>query len=416
MDRTVLHCDCNGFYASVACIKRPFLNKVPMAVCGDPDSRHGIILAKNEIAKQYGVITAETVWQARKKCPDLVLVSPDREEYQYYSKMVNQVYLEYTDMVEPFGIDESWMDVTGSRMLFGDGVTIANELRQRIQKEIGLTISVGVSFNKIFAKLGSDYKKPNATTLISRDNYKQIVWPLPVSNLLYIGKSANSVLRNMRIRTIGELAQADKSKLNRHLGKLGESIWEYANGLEDSPVRRYSELQEIKSVGNGMTFRRNLDGLDDIKIGVYSLCDTVAARLRKYGLKCSGIQVQIKDPQFHVTSRQTVLPYSTCLARELSEAALRLIVDEWDLSVPIRMLTITGIYLKDDNSEEQTDFFYQETHKKEKKQTRLETAMDSIRGKYGKGAIQLGVVLKNDVGIRLSQEEMDTAPQNKEKS
>ena len=189
MDRTILHCDCNGFYASVECYFHPELKKVPMAVCGDPESRHGIILAKNELAKGYGVITAETVWQAKRKCPSLVLVPPRRKDYVAFSRRINAIYQEYTDLVEPFGIDESWLDVTASRRLFGDGKTIADTLRRRIREEVGVTISVGVSFNKVFAKLGSDYQKPDATTIIDRENFRQIVWPLPVEALLFVGKS-----------------------------------------------------------------------------------------------------------------------------------------------------------------------------------------------------------------------------------
>ena len=254
MERTILHCDCNGFFASVECVHRPELKEVPMAVCGDPENRHGIILAKNELAKQYGVTTAETIWQAKRKCPQLVLVAPHHDEYAHYSRLVNEIYQQYTDRVEPFGIDESWLDVTGCEELFGDGVTIAETLRRRVREEIGLTISVGVSFNKIFAKLGSDYKKPDATTVITRENFRQIVWPLPVGSLLYVGRAAQESLRRIGVTTIGELAQAEQKNLQLALGKLGEQLWVYANGMDESPVHRTDEKREVKSVGNGMTF------------------------------------------------------------------------------------------------------------------------------------------------------------------
>ncbi|MEG2852280.1 MAG: DNA polymerase IV, partial [Hydrogenoanaerobacterium sp.] len=185
-ERTILHCDLNGFFASVECLLRPELRTVPMAVCGDPTMRHGIILAKNELAKKYNITTAETIWQAQRKCPQLVLVQPHHDEYYKYSCLVNEIYRRYTDLVEPFGIDESWLDITGTIHLFGDGKTVADKLREVVEHELGLTISVGVSFNKIYAKLGSDYKKPNATTVISQQNYKEIVYPLPVNSLLYV--------------------------------------------------------------------------------------------------------------------------------------------------------------------------------------------------------------------------------------
>lgn len=399
MERTILHCDCNGFFASVACIKQPELKKVPMAVCGDPESRHGIILAKNELAKGYGIQTAETVWQAKQKCPQLVLVPPEHDEYHHYSKLVNLIYQEYTDLVEPFGIDESWLDVTGSKRLFGDGKTIADQLRKRIREEIGLTISVGVSFNKVFAKLGSDYRKPDATTVISRQNYQEVVYPLPVSALLYVGKNAQETLRHMGVTTIGELARSDKARLHLALGKLGESIWEYANGLEDSPVRHVDDQREIKSVGNGMTFRRNLLGEEDIRVGIKALSDTVGSRLRRYGLKCYGVQLQIKDPDFKVISRQKQLPHATDLTRELAQAAWELVEQSWNLQKPIRMLTVTALNLTERDEGFQTDLFAPQAVQQNERTQKLERAMDAVRARYGKDALRFGDVMKNDLGI-----------------
>ena len=221
-DRTILHCDCNGFYASVECLLHPELWEVPMAVCGDPDSRHGIILAKNQLAKECGVVTAETIWQPRQKCPVLTLVPPHRQEYVKYSRILNGIYEGYTDLVEPFGIDESWLDVTGTLHLFGDGPAIADRLRAEVRRETGLTISVGVSFNKIFAKLGSDYKKPDAVTVFTRENYKDRVWPLPVEDLLYVGRATRRKLYERNIKTIGALAMTDPKWLHAWFGKWGD--------------------------------------------------------------------------------------------------------------------------------------------------------------------------------------------------
>ncbi len=401
-DRTILHCDCNGFYASVECILRPELKKVPMAVCGDPESRHGIILAKNELAKRYQIKTAETIWQAKRKCPQLTLVPTHHDEYAKYSRLVNQIYQQYTDLVEPFSIDESWLDVTGSRLLFGDGKTIADTLRRRVREELGLTISAGVSFNKIFAKMGSDYKKPDATTVISRENYKQIVWALPVTDLLFVGKSVNEQLKKMGIATIGELAACEKSLLVRRLGKMGETLSAYANGLDDSPVRSIYDEREIKSVGNGMTFKRDLVGLEDIRIGILSLADSVAARMRKQGVKCLTVQVMIRDPNFQTITRQKTLDVPTCLAKELAQIALDLMKQEWNLRKPIRMITITGTNLVDaKEAGEQLTFFSgtQRLYKREK-QEKLETTIDAVREKFGRRSIGAAGILKNDLGIK----------------
>ena len=237
MDRTILHCDCNAYYASVECIARPELRSVPMAVCGDPESRRGIILAKNELAKGYGIVTAETVWQAKRKCPELVLVAPHREAYKEYCQKINKIYAEYTSKVEAFSIDESWLDVTGSLHLFGSGKEIADALRARIRRELNLTVSVGVSFNKVFAKLGSDYKKADATTVITRENFKDILYPLPVTDMLFVGRKTASALQKIGVTTIGALAALKRTEIAKLLGRSGELIWEYANGLDESPVR-----------------------------------------------------------------------------------------------------------------------------------------------------------------------------------
>lgn len=399
MDKTILHCDLNGFFASVECLFRPELTKVPMAVAGNPENRHGIILAKNELAKKFGVQTAETIWQAKRKCPELVLVPPHREEYVKYSKLANQIYERFTDLVEPFGIDESWLDVTGVRHIFGNGKEIADTLRQTVKTELGLTVSVGVSFNKIFAKLGSDYKKPDATTVIFRENYKEIVHPLPATALLFVGKSANDALGKLSIKTIGDLANSSKALVASRLGKTGGMIWDYANGLDDSPVKPAGESRDVQSVGNGITFKRNLANINDITTGVYALADEVAYRMRKYGLKCRVVAVTIKDPYFKTIQRQKTLYNPTHLAKEIAENAISLIKSSWRMGAPIRMLTVTASNLVDESEiHEQISLFGADNEQK-KKQERLETAMDKIRNKYGKNAVLSGGTLGNDLGI-----------------
>lgn len=398
MERTILHCDLNGFYAAVECIFRPELKTVPMAVAGNPENRHGIILAKNELAKKYKVQTAETVWQAKKKCPELVLVPPHHDEYGRYSRLVNKIYEEFTDLVEPFGIDESWLDVTGVYNLFGSGVEIADKIRSTVKKRLGLTVSVGVSFNKIFAKLGSDYKKPDATTLISRDNYKKIVWALPVSDLLYVGKSARETLSKMYINTIGELANSSRENIVKQLGKMGEMIHDYANGIDDSPVRPARERRDIKSVGNGMTFQHDLVGFEEIKTEVLALADEVASRMRRYGVKCSVVSVTIKDPHFKSISRQKTLVSPTHITKEIIDVAMELIRSCWNEKAPIRAITVTGAHLTpSERVIEQLTIFGDKYSLNKEKLEKLDNAVDKIREKYGKQSIGLGSLINEDI-------------------
>lgn len=399
MERTILHCDLNAFYASVECLFRPELKQVPMAVGGDAQSRRGIILAKNELAKRCGVVTAENIWQARQKCPELVVVPPQHHQYWKYSQLVNQIYVRFTDKVEPFGIDESWLDVTGSLQLFGSGREIADQIRAMVRNELGLTVSVGVSFNKILAKLGSDYQKPDATTVIDRDNFRDIMSTLPVTDLLFVGRAAAVTLTRLGIKTIGQLAECDKQLLAAKLGKMGEKIHEYANGIDDSPVAAASDHREAKSVGNGMTFRRNLIGLDDITAGVSALADSVATRLRRHGLKCHTVQVTIRDPQFKTISRQKRLPRPTHLSREIEAAALDIIRGAWKLDKPIRMLTITGLQLVSEDYPDQPSLFGDADDQQRDKLEKLEGALDAIRGRFGRDSISFGASVVDDLGL-----------------
>ena len=398
MDRYILHCDCNSFFASVETVLDPSIGKGPMAVCGDPESRHGIILAKNEAAKKFGVQTAETIWQAKRKCPDLLLVPPHHDEYVRFSKRINAIYDRYTDLVEPFGIDESWLDITGSAHLFGTPMEIADMLRKEVYEEIGLTISVGVSFNKVFAKLGSDYQKPNATTQITRENFKQIVWPLPSTNLLYVGKSAQKVLSSYRINTIGQIAAASRELLSSRLGKMGEMLHDYANGIDDSPVRPSCEPREVKSIGNGTTFRRDLVGEADVRVGLAVLCDEVAGRLRSHGLCCRTVQLSIKDTCLKTIGHRRTLDRPTSLEKEIYDASLSIYREFWNDQVPVRMLTVTAMNLLPAQAEyeEQVSFFDFSCDEREKRR-KLEQAMDKMRAKYGKSSLTQASILASDV-------------------
>ena len=391
-ERVILHCDLNCFFASVELLRYPALRDVPVAVCGDPESRHGIVLAKNEAAKQLGVKTAETIWQARQKAPHLITLPPHHGLYREYSRKVNAIYGQYTDLVEPFGIDESWLDITGSMHLFGgDGKSIADQLRERLREELGLTISVGVSFNKIFAKLGSDYKKPDATTVIDRGNWQAIVWPLPVGDLLGVGRSTQKLLRQYGVETIGQLAAFPRQTLETLLGKHGTQLHDYANGLENSPVRPQHEAEPVKSVGNGTTFPQNLTRWEEVRSGLAVLSDSVAGRLRRQGLYCGGVALTIRNAQFRQFSRQVRLDAPTHLQKDIYQTALALARQSWHAPDPIRALTVTALYLTDSaDSFQQLDLLDGAAAQREEKQERLEQAMDAIRGKYGKGAISFG--------------------------
>ena len=392
MDRTILHCDCNSYFASVECISRPELKLVPMAVCGDPESRHGIILAKNDLAKRYGIQTAETIWQAKRKCPQLTLVVPHQDLYEQICDQINQIYGQYTDLVEPFSIDESWLDVTGTLHKLGSGQQIANELRRRIREEIGITISVGVSFNKIFAKLGSDYQKPDATTCITRENYQDILWPLPARDMMFVGSTTAERLTHMGIETIGDIAKAGRDQLRLILGRSGETIWEYAAGEDKSLVRRADESEQPKSIGNSITFPHDLVGRQEICAGLLTLCDQVGSRLRKHGLYCATVQIQIKDPFLATISRQQKLSAPTDVTRELYEAAVAIADKSWSMNSPVRLLSVTATTLSDCCAEQMT--LIGDTTEQKLKSAKLDHAMDSIRSRFGKDSISYARLVK----------------------
>ena len=361
----------------------------PVAVCGDPESRPGVILAKNEAAKAFRVKTAETVWQAQRKCPGLVLLPAHHEKYRHYSKLVNAIYDRFTDLVEPFSIDESWLDMTGSLHLFGgDGKAVADAIRHRVRTETGLTVSVGVSFNKVFAKMGSDYKKPDATTLITRENFQQLLWPLPVTELLFVGRSAARTLAGHGIRTIGDLAMLDRETSVQLLGKQGGALHDYATGRERAPVIPRRDLPPPKSVGSGVTFPHDLVGWEELRSGAAMLADHVASRLREAGMKCTTVQVTIRDPSFRDICRQKRLDAPTYVSRDILDASFSLIRGAWNPVAPVRALTVTAqALLPEGEAAEQLDLFAAGAAQKRDKREHLERAVDQMRKKYGYDAI-----------------------------
>ncbi len=393
MERVILHVDMNNFFASVSCLAHLELAGQPVAVCGDVEKRHGIVLAKNNIAKARGVKTAMTVHEAQRICGGLVCLAPDFAAYKRVSKQAKEICYSYTSQVESFGIDECWMDVTGSVRLFGSGETIANDLRRRIKEEIGITASVGVSFNKCFAKLGSDYKKPDATTVISRENYKDIIWPLPVSDMLYCGKKTADKLHLWGMDTIGALARADEEDLMRLLGKSGQMLWRYANGLDCDPVSERDEIQEVKSIGNGTTAPRDLVSDEDIRIVLRVLSDSVAKRMREAHLKCRGIQLEVRDKYLSVWQRRRMLDTPTNLAKDLLKAAYTLYLEGFAPQLakrPVRGLTVRvhALVPEDAVGVEQMYFGFSENDRT--KDEGLERALDKLRGKFGENSIRTG--------------------------
>ncbi len=410
-ERVILHCDCNSFFASVETALNPEYRNVPMAVCGSQEARHGIVLAKNELAKKYGIQTAETVYSAKKKCPSLVIAKPHYSEYSKYSRMVNSIYARYTDIIEPFGIDESWLDVTASQKIFGTGVDIAERIRNEVKQEIGITVSIGVSFNKVFAKLGSDYKKPDAITVISPENFKSIVYPLPASDLLFVGRKTAEALASLGIKTIGMLAATDENFLKARFGKMGEVLYKYSNGLDDSPVT--SEREDAKSMGAGFTFKHDLVGKEACRVGIDFLSEEIGSRLRSSNMKCNTVQLTIKDEYLRSMQRQRTLNNATDIAREISRVAYEILLDEWSEQKPVRMITVTALGLVHaEGLPEQIDMFGASQEKERGKSKKREQTLDKIRQKYGFESIVSGALLESDIGVYSKSEKLERKNKN----
>ena len=383
--RTILHIDMNNFYASVECLYRPEIRHLPVAVAGDPMNRHGIILAKNMIAKKLGVKTGEAIWEAKLKAPNLVTVPPDFRKYLKFSRLARQILYDYTDQIEPFGIDENWIDVTGSKLLCGDGSAIADSIRTRIKEELGITASIGVSFNKIFAKLGSDMKKPDAVTVIPHDKFKDIVWPLPVSELLYVGRSTQKKLNSRGVLTIGDLANYPVEYLVSTLGKWGEILSLFANGKDITPVRKLNESSAVKSIGNGTTCPRDLVDNQDVKLVFTVLAESVAARLRDYGLKCTGVQIYLRDNKLYSITRQKKIKKPTYLSTDIIGAAMELLVNSYDWQNPLRSVGVRAIDLVTENTYMELSLF--DDNEKIIEQENLAHTIDSLRKRFGHDSI-----------------------------
>ena len=393
--RVILHSDINACYAAIEHLHRPELNGKPLAVGGDPEARHGIVLTADYIAKKYGVKTGMALWQAKQVCPELNIVSPRMDLYLRFSRMAHEIYGEYTDLQEPYGVDESWLDVTSSSSLKGDGYKIAKEISNRMKSELGITVSIGVSFNKIFAKLGSDYKKPDAITTMYEDEFKSKAWALPVSDLLYVGRSTNQKLARFGIKTIGDLAQTDEHLLMSHLGKMGGILWGFANGYDDSPVKMEHTHAPIKSIGNSTTTPRDLETDEDVKIVLYILAESVAARLRDNGFKCRVVEISVRDNELYSFTRQHKIDHATNITGEIATEAYRIFKENYNWRKPIRSVGVRGADLVNDNYWEQMDLF--SSVEQREKQMKLDDAVDTIRRRFGFYSVQRGLMYRDKI-------------------
>lgn len=402
----ILHCDLNNFYATVEQTLNPDLQGKYIAVSGNPNARHGIILAKNTAAKKCGVQTGEAIWQAKQKCPQLICVPPHFEYYVHFSKRVREIYERYTDKVEGFGLDECWLDVTHSK-LFGTPFEIAEKIREDVKRETGLTISVGVSFTKTFAKLGSDLKKPDATSVISRENYKDVAWSLPASDMLFIGKHTYAKLNEMGIYTIGDLANASLAALKKRFGVVGERMWHAARGEDDEPVSQVGSERQMKSVSHGTTTLRDMVTYDDADKVILILCDMVATRLRRYGYMGSVVHLDVRHNDLTHASKQSKVQ-RTNVADDIYEVAARLLRQIWrgQTDIPLRSLTVAVSGLTEVCEGYQLSLF----NVRGEKDQQLEFSVDKIRKKFGYGAITRASVLDNDLISRKDISDEDLLP------
>lgn len=393
MTRTILHSDMNNCYASIERKLNPSLVGKRLVVCGSVEDRHSIVLAKSYEAKAFGVKTGDSLFEAKMKCPSLVAVKPHYDEYFKFSKLAHKIYYSYTNQVEPFGLDECWLDVTGSEKLFGSGETIAHEIKERIKKELGITVSIGVSYNKIFAKLGSDLKKPDAVTVISKNDFKEIVWPLSTDAIIGIGSKTKKKLMYMNINTLGELAKADVNLLKRKLGIRGLYLWQYANGYDTSEVCDYYHHDKIKSISRGVTTKADLNSYDEVKKIFEELAIEVSKKLIEENLKAGGVRITIRDKNLDYVSFQKVFTETSISALRLNDKAMELFKERYDFKEAIRSLTISAINLTRNTKTEQLSLF---APKKVIKDDRLEKAFNEIREKFGKDKIgYLGLELNS---------------------
>ncbi len=407
MERVILHADMNNCYASIETKLNPKLKGIPLAVCGRREDRHGIVLAKSQEAKVLGVKTGEAIWEAQLKCPNLLIVPPNYDEYLKHSKWARDIYYDYSNQVEPYGIDECWLDVSGSLHLFGKGRDIAEEIRSRIKKELGITVSIGVSFNKIFAKLGSDMKKPDAVTEISRKDFKEKIWNLPVEELLGVGKASKKKLNRLMFFTIGDLARGDPDLIRMKLGINGVYLWNYANGRDYSSVTDRDYRAPVKSVGRGITTTEDLENNLEVYRIFRELSFGVSKALRSYGYLAGGIQISVKNNNLISKQYQKQISYPSLSSTILAEEAYDLFLEKYSWENPIRALTIRAINLIGEKSGSQLSFY--EDYSKLIKREKVDDAFFKIRERFGDYSISYAGLM-GDIKKPMERNEIVTLP------
>lgn len=394
MERTILHVDFNYFYANVECLYHPEIRNKPVVVGGDESQRHGIVLTKNPIAKRFGIQTGESLYSAKQKCPRLVIVPARYDLYIHFSKLAHEIYKRYTNCIEPFGLDECWMDVSGNYEV-GDCVSFADELRKTIRNELGITASIGISWNKVFAKLGSDFRKPDATTVINRQNYKERFWPLPASDLLYVGPATSKKLHSYGINTIGDLATAPHDLLTRRLGKWGAYLWAFANGKDTSPVSMLGHQAAIKSIGNSMTTYRDVESSEEAKQVFWALAESVCRRLRENGFRCRTVEITVRDNLLNWFEAQVTLSIAACTSKELVDAAMNLFQTRYRFTRPVRALGIRACNLVGMANGLQMSFYADSA--RQAKWESLESCVDGLRERFGHHVVKRAAILNADI-------------------
>lgn len=403
MERAILHCDLNSFYASVEMMLDPSRRGKAVAVCGSTENRHGIVLAKSEKAKKAGVKTDMVNWEARALCKDLIMVPPQYDQYLKYSKLTQAIYQRYTDLIEPFGMDECWLDVTGSQSAMGSAQEIAEAIRKSTREELGLTVSIGVSYNKIFAKLGSDMKKPDAITILPRDCMKEKIWPLQASELIYCGPATTKKLANYGIHTVGQVAQCSPDFLRRLFGVNGIALWKYANGLDESRVMHKDFVSPVKSIGHGITCVSDLENEDEVFRVMLELSQDVGHRLHLHGLSAKGVQVYVRTKDLLGKQYQCKLPLKTQLPREIAHAAFRVFRENYHWSSSVRAVCVRATDLVSKEIPDQLSMFYD--YSRHQTRETLEDAVEGIRSRYGKRAITYATLLGD---LKMPQDGRDT--------
>ncbi|MBR4360917.1 MAG: DNA polymerase IV [Clostridia bacterium] len=406
MNRVILHVDANCFYASVECLYHPSIRTKPVAVCGDPEARHGIVLTANYPAKRMGVRVGQAIWQAKQTCAGLVTVPPHYDLYVHFSRMMRAIWEEYSDRVEAFGLDENWLDVSDEVKSIRQGKLLADKLRERVKNELGITVSVGVADNKIFAKLGSDFKKPDGTTAIFPETFQETIWPLPAGDLLYVGPATAKKLARLNICTIGDLARADDGLLKTTLGKNGLLLQAFALGLDLSPVMPIAAAAAIKSIGNSTTTPHDIQTAEDAKCVYYLLAESVGARLREHGFRARCVSISARTTALYTSGCQTMLDAPTDITSEIAETAYRLFMERFTADLPLRSVGISCSHLTPASAPMQLSFVEDPAVRIRKE--RLDQAIDDLRRRYGHNVVQRGVVLMDSSFAALKPKEDHT--------